>query len=83
MLVDTVYSIGKLHKGHHQEEGTYFKYILGDLLKEINQRVDHLEASTVPYLLKGLVNLRKHIQEDENLAAYESQFRGHLLRRLN
>ena len=75
--VDTLFSIGKLHKHQpakelsteHPEFLRYFEYFLKDLMKDQEQRVPELQQIQVAYLCKGLTSLRKVLtpknQEEE------------------
>jgi len=83
--VDTVFSLGKLHRYQNPNEAAKFMtYLIGDLLKEMNSRVesldDHLELA---YLVKGITNLKDFINSNDSTKQYEEQFRADLLASLN
>ena len=70
-LVDTVYSLGRLHNHQDQErlnaygDFKFFQHLFEESLQEITARLDQLTIMQLTYLSKGLVNLR-HLFSAEN-----------------
>ena len=62
-FVDTVFSIGKLHKRQLPEEAEkplypFMNYLIGDLLREAKARILQLQdPMELAYLIKGITNL--------------------------
>ncbi len=72
--MDTLFSIGKLHKAKLSPEIAletrlfpFFYYLVGDFLQLAKARVTELEASEIAYLLKGVSNLHSVISSNEAL----------------
>jgi hypothetical protein len=85
-FIDTVFALGKMHKKSDAllDKTSFFHYFIGDILKEVNKRVDNLTDSLeIAYLVKGLSNLNKKISADPILTQYENQVRENLLTHLN
>ena len=85
-FIDTVFALGKLHKKSDTllEKTSFFHYFMGDILKEVNKRVNTLsDCLEIAYLVKGLSNLAKKISADPSLIEYEQQVRDSLLTHLN
>ena len=78
-LVDTVFSIGKLHKHHSNAQmvkefpgfAPYFPYFLKDMMSESAARMKELSPVQVAYLSKGLTGVRKLINEINSTAESE------------
>eukprot|EP00347_Sterkiella_histriomuscorum_P004264 403361113 len=71
--VDTIFSLGKLHKGMNLQEietgapGFYkfFNYFIRDLFQDVESRIKELSPIQVAYLTKGISDLKK-VQNPQN-----------------
>ena len=89
-LVDTLYSVGKLHQkklgAEIAEEAKLFPFMyhfVAEFLEEVTDRVDQLDPQEIAYLLKGLTNLHDIVTSDPNAEEKEQKFRQQLLAHLN
>ena len=96
-LVDTVYSLGKLHqfkgpaslyiekanKDWHNKLFPFFNHLLNDFLDQAKVRVADLKQSEIAFLAKGLISMRKLIYHDPVTTQKEQDFREALLAHLN
>ena len=85
-LVDTLFSLGKLHKDRIPVEVAeesrlfpFFYYLVGDFLEQAGNRVHELDPLEIAYLLKGLTNLHDTVKSDETVEKKELEFRKQLL----
>jgi len=53
----------------------FMSHMVGDFLKEANQRVEMMDSMEIAYFGKALVNLRRLIQANPHLVTFESSFR--------
>lgn len=79
-LVDTVYSLGKFKDQHPSD--IYYKFVLGDMIKECIHRVQDLDSMEIAYLVKGFCTLQPYLKKHSQLLSYESEFRTMLVARL-
>lgn len=89
-LADTLFAIGKLHKGQAEDDfpadsvlKPFLPHMIGDFLKELTQRAASLNSMEIAYIGKALVNLRRLVQANSKHVAFESEFRSKLLAHLN
>ena len=88
-FVDTLFSIGKMHKKQMPEETSqplfpFMNYLIGDFLQDAKDRVPEFQdPMELAYLVKGITNLNKLVKMDENTTKFEAQFRQALLQKLN
>ena len=61
----------------------YFKYVIGEMIKECTNRVKNLDHYEFAYISKGLVNLSPLILKHEQLSDFEFEFRTWMLSRLS
>jgi hypothetical protein len=78
-LVDTLWAIGKIHKGNRSFSNKFFQHLLNELLMELNKRLSDdgtsLNFLQISFLLDGLSMLRikdsyddlKVVEEEYNL----------------
>lgn len=89
-LVDTIFSIGKLHKAQISEEVAaesrlfpFIYYFIDEMLDQAVLRVEELEPLEIAYLLKGLTNLHSTVVSSDLVTEKEAVFRKQLLAHLN
>jgi hypothetical protein len=78
-LVDTLFSIGKLHKHHSNAQlnkeypdfARYFQFFIKDMMRESTSRMKELSAVQVAYLSKGLIGVRKLVNEKNSITEAE------------
>ncbi|CDW74365.1 UNKNOWN [Stylonychia lemnae] len=78
-LVDTIFSIGKLHKRQTLKEietdvpqfYQFFNYFVRDMLKEAKDRINELQTVQVAYLAKGVENMRKILNDNNKILEKE------------
>ena len=73
MLVDTLYSIGRIHKKQEIPYDSMFTKLLSSFTQEIETRCEHLTQFEIAYLCKALVYLQKHMDRlniDESTLKY-------------
>ena len=71
-LVDTLFSIGKLHKEKVEWEIAqesklfpFFYHLVNDFLTESSKRIEELDPHEIAYLVKGVTNLHDVIKSDD------------------
>ena len=88
-FVDTLFSIGKMHRNQLPEETAqplypFMNYLIGDFLKESKTRLlQFQDPMELAHLVKGFTSLDKLVKMDTNTEQFEIEFRAELLSHLN
>ena len=89
-LVDTLFSVGKLHKhpippeiAEESRLFPFFNHLVGDFLEQATSRVTELGPQEIAYFLKGVTHLHKVVGSEPDLVEKEQKFREQLLAHLN
>jgi hypothetical protein len=67
-LVDTIWSIGKIHAFKRDFSPKFFRHFLNELLHEMNDRVEYLNQNEIAFLCEGLSMLRESSEKVTNLS---------------
>jgi hypothetical protein len=64
-LVDTLWAIGKIHKGNRNFSNKFFQHLLDEMLIELSTRIEELTFFEISFLVEGLAMLRiKDLYDD-------------------